>query len=114
MASMTNRGVERAGRAIQITLATGLALAGPGLAHAGCTGFTTGNMTVYSCSDGTSFIQQKLGDFTHISGDLSGWGIETGGIGYWEVDQTRVPGYGVRGDEVGARSGAIGWGTPDE
>ena len=105
MASKTNRRRAHVGRGAWITLTAGVAVAVPGLAQAGCTGFTSGDMTLYSCSDGTSFVQQKVGDFTYISGDLSGWGMETGGVGYWEVERTRVPGYGVPGDGIGGENG---------
>jgi len=74
-----------------------LLLAGPGLARAGgCTGITSGDFTFYSCDDGTSFTEQRIGDLRLITGDLQGFGQRIGNVELLDIERMPEP---------------IGWGT---
>jgi hypothetical protein len=58
----------------------------PGAAAADCTGITSGDFTFFNCTDGSHFTEQRIGDFTYLSGDVNGWGQQIGNIEYWHLE----------------------------
>ena len=80
-----------------VAMVMGLAAIGavtPRPANAGCSGFSTGDFTFYSCDDGKNFTTQRMGDFTFVSGDLTGYGQRIGPYEFIDVRET-VPARGV-------------------
>lgn len=110
MEAKTTRRRTGAGRAIEAMAWAALVGAAPGVAAANCTGISAGDFTFYSCSDGTNFTEQQIGDYSFVSGDVSGWGMNLGGYRYIDVRRTDAPAYRapVYGAPVYGTGGAAG------
>ena len=68
-------------------LATGVPLP----ARADCTGLVVGDFTYFLCGDGTSFAEQRIGDFVYLTGDVTGHRQQIGGIEYLHIDPPPAP-----------------------